>query len=341
MQPLTDLLRACKSASALLEWSEEAERAFCAAKESLANATLLVHLDLVGPLPISQGNRYLFTCVDRFTRWAEVVPIPDATADTVGRAFLFGWVARFGCPGIVTTDRGRQFTSRSFGALLSAIGAKHSKTTAYHPSANGMVERLHRQLKAAICARRNSANWVDHLPWVLLGIRSSLKQDLQCSPSDLVFGCPLSLPDDFLSSPSPAPPSAHDFAAQLRDHFRDLQPASPRQPTNRKIFVHPDLKTSSHVFVRADHVKPPLTPAYTGPHRLLAQDEKTVTVDINGRPEVLTKDRVKPAYFDALLSPVHLPESPPLCPVPRSLPSSRKVSWHSPLVTYQFSIFAA
>ncbi|XP_064463563.1 uncharacterized protein LOC135374552 [Ornithodoros turicata] len=184
-----------------------------------------------------------------------------------------------------------------------------------------MVERLHRQLKAAICARRDSANWVDHLPWVLLGIRSSLKQNLQCSPSDLVFGCPLRLPGDFLSSPSPAPPSAHDFAAQLRDHFRDLQPVSPRQPTNRKIFVHPDLKTSSHVFVRADHVKPPLTPAYTGPHRLLVQDEKTVTVDINGRPELLTKDRVTPAYFDALLSPVHLPESPPPCPVPRSLPS--------------------
>ncbi|XP_064478563.1 uncharacterized protein LOC135391923 [Ornithodoros turicata] len=217
--------------------------------------------------------------------------MPDATADTVGRAFLFGWVARLGCPGIVTTDRGRQFTSRSFGALLSAIGAKHSKTTAYHPSANGMVERLHRQLKAAISARSDSANLVGHLPWVLLGLRSSLKQDLQCSHSDLVFGCPLRLPGDFLSSPSPAPPSAHDFAAQLRDHFRDLQPVSPRQPSNRKIFVHPDLKTSFHVFVRADHVTPPLSPAYTGPHRLLAQDQKTVTADINGRPEVLTKDR--------------------------------------------------
>ncbi|XP_064482813.1 uncharacterized protein LOC135395647 [Ornithodoros turicata] len=260
------------------------------------------HVHLVGPLPISQGNRYLFTCVERFTRWAEVLPIPDATADTVGRAFLFGWVARFGCPGIVTSDRGRQFTTRSFGALLSAIGAKHSKTTAYHPSANGMVKRLHRQLKAAICARSDSANWVDHLPWVLLGLRPSVKQDLQCSPSDLVSGCP-GLPGDFLSSPSPAPPSAHDFAAQLRDHFRDLQPVSPRQHTNRKIFVHPDFKTSSHVFVRADHVKSLLTLAYTGPHRLLAQDEKTVTVAINGCPEVLMKDRVKHAYFDALLFP--------------------------------------
>ena len=28
-----------------------------------------VHIDIVGPLPYTNGFRYLLTCVDRFTRW--------------------------------------------------------------------------------------------------------------------------------------------------------------------------------------------------------------------------------------------------------------------------------
>ena len=36
-----------------------------------------VHVDLVGPLPYSDGFKYLLTCVDRFTRWPETIPLAD------------------------------------------------------------------------------------------------------------------------------------------------------------------------------------------------------------------------------------------------------------------------
>ena len=111
-----------------------------------------VHVDLLGPLPPSNGCVYLLTCIDRFTRWPEAIPIPDATANTAARAFTQTWSSRFGVPSTVTSDRDAQFESRLWKALSELLGVKHSRMTSYHPITNGLVERFHRQLKAALKA---------------------------------------------------------------------------------------------------------------------------------------------------------------------------------------------
>ena len=98
-----------------------------------------VHIDLVGPLPLSNGCVYLLTCIERFTRWPEAVPIADSTAVTVAHAFVHTWVSRFGVPSIVTSERGRQFESNLWMSFSQLLGVKHTRTTAYHPIANGPV----------------------------------------------------------------------------------------------------------------------------------------------------------------------------------------------------------
>ena len=65
-----------------------------------------LHVDIVGPLPPSQRYTYLFTCIDRYTRWSEAVPMVDATAESCARALLSGRVARFGVPLTITSDQG-------------------------------------------------------------------------------------------------------------------------------------------------------------------------------------------------------------------------------------------
>ena len=81
-----------------------------------------IHIDLVGPLPPSRGQIYLLTCIDRFTRWPEVIPLTDITAESVAAAFLQGWISRFGVPSTVTTDRGAQFESALWSNLMQILG---------------------------------------------------------------------------------------------------------------------------------------------------------------------------------------------------------------------------
>jgi transposase InsO family protein len=92
-------------------------------------------------------------------------------------ALISSWVARFAVPTIITSDQGRQFTSSLWAGLTKLLGIKHVQTTAYHPQSNGMVERTHRQLKAALRARLGGSRWPEHLPWVLLGLRTAPKED--------------------------------------------------------------------------------------------------------------------------------------------------------------------
>ncbi|VDP95037.1 unnamed protein product [Echinostoma caproni] len=74
------------------------------------------------------------------------------------------------------------------------LGDKHARITTYHPAAKGLVERFHRQLKAAIKAHPGS-EWHEALPLVLLGVRNTIKADLHTKPATLALGCTLRLPD--------------------------------------------------------------------------------------------------------------------------------------------------
>ena len=85
--------------------------------------------------------------------------------ETVLEAFITTWVACFGVHARITTNRGAQFTSGTWGDWCQKQGVQHITTMAYHPQANGMVERIHHMLKAPLCTREGSTAWKDHLPW--------------------------------------------------------------------------------------------------------------------------------------------------------------------------------
>ncbi len=277
-----------------------------------------VHIDIVGPLPASPGGcTHLLTMVDRSTRWAEAVPLVNTSSASCAAAFFNSWVSRFGVPAVLTSDRGVQFSSAVWGELCKTLGISHRLTTAYHPQANGLVERFHRQLKDALRARLDNHDWTSHLPWVMLGLRAAPKEDCGITSVEMVYGEALTLPGDFLEASTPP---ADGFLQQLRERMTRFQPP-PTRPVEAKPFSHQEatLHRADFVYIRRGAAASSLSPLYSGPYSVISRGEKTFHIDIGGRDEVISADRLKPHLGRA---PV-LPASPPKRGRPQASPSGR------------------
>ena len=62
-------------------------------------------VDFAGPLQISSaGNAYVLVCIEHFTKWVELIPLPSKSSKDVARALLEGVLSRYGAPGEILTD---------------------------------------------------------------------------------------------------------------------------------------------------------------------------------------------------------------------------------------------
>ena len=191
---------------------------------------------------------------------------------------------------------------------------------AYHPQANGLVERLHRQLKASLKARLSGPNWMDELPMVMLGIRTSWREDAGCSPANLVYGTSLHLPGEFFEAPraSDLPPG---FLNDLQENMRNSLPPPPVYHGQRQAHRPDSLGHTGFVYVRHGAHRTPLQRPYAGPFPVLEQNDKYFIIDQGGSHETVTVDRLKTAYPAPLADPV---QNAPLVPVPIDRPAPHR-----------------
>ena len=107
----------------------------------------IVSLDVVGPLPVTDnGNKYLLTFVDHFTRFCEAIPIPTQEAEVIAREFVMRIITQFGVPKKLLTDRGAAFTSALMKETCKLLRIQKLQTSSYNAQANGICERMHKLL---------------------------------------------------------------------------------------------------------------------------------------------------------------------------------------------------
>jgi len=139
--------------------------------------------------------------------------------------------------------------------LAKFLGCELINTCSYNLKANGLVERYHRILKASIKAQSDPSEWYSNLGWILLGLRSTIREDMELSPAELVYGSSLRLPGEYFSnsnSNSKGNLSPADYVQQAQAFVQNIKPTPVRKHPTWLVHVDSKLFTCSHVFVRHD-----------------------------------------------------------------------------------------
>ncbi|XP_014211535.1 uncharacterized protein LOC106641578 [Copidosoma floridanum] len=206
-----------------------------------------VHMVLVGPLNTSQGYSYILTMIDRFSRWVEGIPLKDMSTGSSSVSGILGcslWSTQ-----IFDHQSGIAIPVQLFQAYLFFLGFERKRTLAYHPAANGMIERWHRSFKAAVMCH-NNADWINFLPLVLLGLRRAVRSDTSASPSDFLYGTNLRVPREFFL-PSDFTADTQIFIENYREHIKKLGPVPITRRYKLRAFF---LKDSHPLSFQSQHV---------------------------------------------------------------------------------------
>ena len=128
-----------------------------------------------------------------------MVVTKDQTAKTVAKVFYECFIAVFGAPAKLLSDRGANLTSALVEELYATFSIQKCRTTAYHTQCNGQVECFHQMLFCMIgkLARDKKAQWEQHLLELLQAYNSTQSVVTGYLPHYLMFGRCHRLPVDY------------------------------------------------------------------------------------------------------------------------------------------------
>ena len=162
-----------------------------------------LHVDLVGPLPETpQGDKYLLTCQDAFTRFAWAYPIRNKEASTTARILVDKFISVYGCPQGIHSDQGTEFKNELWTEICDRLRIRKTTTPAYNPQSNP-VERWHRTLNQLlrVFMDRDDPAWKRHVPMACLAFNTKINASTGVSPFEAFFGRKARLPLDLIFPP--------------------------------------------------------------------------------------------------------------------------------------------
>src|SRR6218665_615981 len=238
----------------------------------------------------SQGNLYILTIKDPFTKIVKAAPFANQEATTVAKAFVETVVVRYEVPLQILTDQGRNFEGQVFYEMCRLQEIDKACTTTYHPRCNGMIERFHRTMISKIgkVVEESKKNWETVLPYALGAYRASSHETTGYSPNCLQFArenrAPLDLVYGLPKVPTEKSVTYAEYMEELARKFRgaydlvrqNLEKAAERRKRMYDMRVRPvRFKTGDllYCFSPRRYVgrSPKWDRHFTGPYRVVQQ----------------------------------------------------------------------
>ena len=276
-------------------------------------------MDVLGPLPTSQGgNKFILVVMDYFTKWVEMFPMKDQTAETVAEVLVDQVFSRMGCPIELHSDQGSNFKSKVMTEVYRLMGIKKTQTTPYHPRGDGMVERMNRTLEDMMAhwVSERQTDWDQHLQLLAMAYRSAPHSTTAESPNLLMLGREVTLPVDLVVEPLPEeveePPNLSGYADDLLGNMRLVNEATRAYMTQqlqsqKRHFdhnVHLTIHRPGDVVWLKRHANkkgrtPKLMPRWIGPFMIkdkLSSVNYRIQETPRSKPKVVHGDDIKPCF---------------------------------------------
>ncbi|GJT04183.1 reverse transcriptase domain-containing protein [Tanacetum coccineum] len=154
-------------------------------------------IDIAGPFLEGHGKaNFLIITIDYFTKWIEAKPVATITGNQVKKFVWDNIVCRFGLPGEIISDNGKQFRDNPFKDWCEKLCIRQRFASVKHPQTNGLVERANRSLGEGIKARleARSKNWMEEISHVLWAHRTMIKSSNGDTPFSLTYGTEAVIP---------------------------------------------------------------------------------------------------------------------------------------------------
>ena len=167
-----------------------------------AGATLeRVGVDILGPFPeTDRGNRFIIVVGDYWTKWTEAYSTPNHTAETVAKALVNNFIARFGIPEQLHSDQGREFEGLVFKQMSCILQIEKTRTTPWRPCSNGLVEGFNKTLGTMLrqLTSENQRDWDEYVDLAVMAYRSTVHESTGQTPNMMMLGRELPMPSHLL-----------------------------------------------------------------------------------------------------------------------------------------------
>ena len=106
-----------------------------------------ISIDMIGPLPNSNGMDTILVIVDRFMKMIRLkATTMNISSEGIAKIYRDKIWKLHGVPKTILSNRGPQFASKFMEEFTKVLGTKRKLSTAYHPQTNGQTERMNQKI---------------------------------------------------------------------------------------------------------------------------------------------------------------------------------------------------
>ena len=164
-------------------------------KNYVTNKTDVYHIDDIWSLDIldlkdygpenNRGYRYVLVTIDNFSKFGWTIPLKNKNAQTIKDSFENILITSKRKPGLIETDRGKEFYNNIFQDFLNKNNIKlYSRNSSYGAVFAERFNRTIRDLLKKIVFEQGDAKWIDILPTITEQYNNRRHTSTKLSPKD-------------------------------------------------------------------------------------------------------------------------------------------------------------